>query len=481
MSIAPLRVAVLVHNDVVQDARVRKEVRTLTEAGHVVDVYGFNRGRDDYPEAIEGSRRLVLVDDLVLMARNSRWLRWLPDRIGRKRLAARVLLNLIVLLALSLYAAVLRVAPDAIVVFFIWIGLIGVQLVAPSRRKLRRKTHAAFNRVDRYLRNVRQWLSQRIKKRNLLAWRYGQMAGALAHRVSPEDYDVIHAHDMIALIAARRLKARKEGLRLVWDAHELYEHIDYAYPGAARYMTREIRAAAPHVDAFVTISESFAQYYAKTHRLPPAKVVMNATRHEGSPQNDGRLHRAAGLSPDQRILLFQGGLSPNRGIEALLAAAPEMPDDWSLVFMGWGKLQPEVEAARDSLAEAGRTWAIALVPPAPQEELAAWTAGATLGAIPYENVNLNHLYCTPNKLWEYPNAGVPILATDLEEMGRMIRTWETGLLLPREFAPADIVAAVRGYDAETDRRLRSNCVRFSREMSWSRFEPALLEAYDAIA
>ena len=477
----PLRVAVLVHNDVVRDARVRKEVRTLTESGHVVDVYGFRRERDDYPDTIEGARRLVLVDDLVSLARHNRWLRWLPGRTRRKRLTAMVLPNIALLLALSLFAAVRRVAPDVLVIFLVWVGFTGIQRATNFRRKVMRKSEAVFDRSNRHLRKLRQWQSRKPKERNVLAWRYRQMATALAHRISAGDYDVIHAHDMIALIAARRLKDEGARARLVWDAHELYEHVTYAYSGASKFVTQEIRAAAPRIDSFVTISESFSEYYAKRHRLPPAKVVMNATRHTGTPHDDGRLHRAARLSPDRRILLFQGGLSPHRGIEALLAAAPDLPSDWSLVLMGWGKLQPDVEAAREALAQEGRPDAIALIPPAPQEELTAWTAGASLGAIPYENTNLNHLYCTPNKLWEYPNAGVPIVATDLVEMGRMIREWGTGLLLPREFAPSDIVVAVRSYDPATERRLRENCARFSRQMSWSRFEPALLKAYDEVA
>lgn len=466
MSQTPLRIAVLVHNDVVRDARVRKEVRTLTEAGHIVDVYGFSKGRDDYPPTVEGARRLVLLEDAAAPQRRRRL----------ARLASRGGFNLILLAGLLAFAWLLHVVPidDAWVVLLVWFAGVTAQAAIGGPREMLRKART-------FLKVARKQIVDKLKKRNLLAWRYRQMATALAYRVPAGSYDVIHAHDMIALIAARRLKSRNDELRLVWDAHELYEHISYAHPGANQFMTRQIRTVTPHIDAFVTISESFSTYYAETHRLPPAKVVMNATRREGAPQDDGRLHQAADLAPNRRILLFQGGLSPHRGIEALLEAAPEMPDEWSLVFMGWGNLQPEVEAVRDTLDAAGRPGAVALVPPAPQEELAAWTAGAALGAIPYRNINLNHLYCTPNKLWEYPNAGVPILATDLEEMGQMIRKWGTGLLLPRDFGGADIVAALDSYDTETEQRLRTNCTRFSEEMSWSRFEPALLEAYDDIA
>ncbi|HYE68658.1 MAG TPA: hypothetical protein VEA58_08600, partial [Anaerovoracaceae bacterium] len=47
---------------------------------------------------------------------------------------------------------------------------------------------------------------------------------------------------------------------------------------------------------------------------------------------------------------------------------------------------------------------VVFIPPAPQNDLALWTAGGTIGIIPYEKIGLNHWFCTPNKLWEYPNA-----------------------------------------------------------------------------
>ncbi len=50
---------------------------------------------------------------------------------------------------------------------------------------------------------------------------------------------------------------------------------------------------------------------------------------------------------------------------------------------------------------------VRFIPPAPQKELKSWTQGATLGIIPYEGKMLNHWIATPNKLWEYPSAGVP--------------------------------------------------------------------------
>ena len=69
---------------------------------------------------------------------------------------------------------------------------------------------------------------------------------------------------------------------------------------------------------------------------------------------------------------------------------------------------------------------VVFLPGVPNSDLKYWTAGATLGVILYENTCLKHLFCTPNKLWEHPAAGVPILATDLKEIAKMVSDHGTG-------------------------------------------------------
>ena len=210
---------------------------------------------------------------------------------------------------------------------------------------------------------------------------------------------------------------------------------------------------------------------------------MNATRETIEPRDDGRLHAAAGLGSDRRIILFQGGLSPRRGLHHLAAAAAALPEPWSIVMMGWGPFEAEMRKRAEELGAQTKPESrpLAVLPPVPQEELASWTAGATLGIIPYENTGLNHLYCTPNKLWEFPNAGVPILATDLVEMRKMIDEWKIGFLLPREFSAADIVSFVTNVDETALLEARQNCAVYSHRMSWAKFEPVLLGMYSKIA
>lgn len=460
---SPKKVAVLVHNDVLHDARVRKQARTLLEAGHQVEVFGFSRSKNGYPAMIEGGARLSIAQEprrnaLIMIALGLRSL-LIGDSVAKILLAVLILtaLNSLVLAVVlsTLFASWLVPVFVALIGVFVLAALLGVGVFALKRQY------------------VEDWIK--------IHWSYGAIAKSLARNVKAGGYDVIHCHDIIAMMAGRMIKKENPNITMVWDAHELYTELSYKTPYMSRFIEDVITQISPYVDKMVTISESFVGFYAEQYpKLPKAEVVMNATRRPlTSDLNRQLLREAAGVQCAQKILLFQGGTARFRGVEMLLEAAPRLPANWSVVFMGSGPLQDKIDAAAKHANAARPAGApcIASVPPAAQEVLRDWTSGADLGIIPYENTSKNHLYCTPNKLWEYPNARVPILATDLVEMKKIITANGTGSLLPREFTSGDIVSAV---EAVTDAQLkewRANCDVFSETENWEKFEPNLLKVY----
>ncbi|MGO3648233.1 glycosyltransferase family 4 protein [Agrococcus casei] len=290
--------------------------------------------------------------------------------------------------------------------------------------------------------------------------------------------DAVHIHDHVSLTAASSYKDEFQ-VPIVWDAHEIYEELAGLEDVRRNVNPRIIRENSQYIDAFITLNESIAAVYAERYpELPTAVQIPNATTFAAFPEYDGRLHHAAGLDRDQRILLFQGGFAPHRGIEALLDTAALLNSEWSLVFMGWGKLQVEIEERAVALNDRsqGRD-RIAIVPGAPHSELAQWTAGATLGCIPYEDTGLNHRFCTPNKLWEFPASGVPIVATDLPEMAARINRASMGLTISPELNPKSIAETINSLsDAELE-RMRSGTRAFIENDNWSVYEPLLRDVY----
>jgi hypothetical protein len=80
-------------------------------------------------------------------------------------------------------------------------------------------------------------------------------------------------------------------------------------------------------------------------------------------------------------------------------------------------------------------------------------------------------------VWEYPISGVPVLATNLVEIEKIVTQWGIGRLLPRAFNENDILAALNQTDDKTLKTWQKNCDVCNKEMSWNRFEDALLSCY----
>jgi hypothetical protein len=159
------------------------------------------------------------------------------------------------------------------------------------------------------------------------------------------EFDIVHCHDFTALPVGVWLKQEKSPLKLVYDGHELFSSV-FADNVQLEWIRRFERRASSLIDAGITVNDSIArvlgEYYPK---LPTPVVVCNATpkptESAAHQDYDGRLHDAANIPRDCKILLFQGGLARHRGLAPLTAAGDDLPKNWRLVYMSAGNYERE--------------------------------------------------------------------------------------------------------------------------------------------
>lgn len=295
----------------------------------------------------------------------------------------------------------------------------------------------------------------------------------LEARLKRGNFDVVVASDPETLLCAARAKWAGR-YKLVYDAHEFYPNEVPDQPERDAWVAKTHAWSCTYLDAFSTVNPEIAKLYeAASPRFPKAVIVQNASMLDLRAHNDGRLATAAGLSKTDRIILFQGGLVKGRGLEGLVRASENFPDPWKLVLMGSGVLETELR----TLACNTKT---RFLPPVPWDELPAWSAGASLGAILYEPTCLNQTYCSPNKLWELPAACVPILATDLPYLGQMVAENGLGLVLPKNWQTVDLLSALLNLTEAMHLEMRANCNHFSATQHWSLEATKFVAAIEAL-
>jgi glycosyltransferase involved in cell wall biosynthesis len=288
-------------------------------------------------------------------------------------------------------------------------------------------------------------------------------------------FDAFHAHDLntlpIAALASRRHRAR-----LVYDAHELYSEVSTLSALERRTWRIIERLLIGWADSVITVCESIANELSRRYHVRPPRVLLNCPPRVALPRDGPNLLRQrAGLEDsDEQIVLYQGGFAVHRGLPQLIEAAAYL-ERGVVVLMGWGTLEVEL---RTLIARLDLTKKVRIIGPASQPELLRVTAGADVGVIPYLPVGLNNYYTTPNKLFEYIAAGVPVVGSRLPELRRFVEGYGLGLTYhPDE--PQDLARALR-YVLDQPAilaEMRANAAVAHGRLNWDEQKATLLSLY----
>ncbi|MGA3058017.1 MAG: glycosyltransferase [Candidatus Limnocylindrales bacterium] len=276
--------------------------------------------------------------------------------------------------------------------------------------------------------------------------------------------DVWHGHDLLGLLTASALQ-RRHGGGLVHDSHELFLEAGSAarLPSPARRLLfRMERGASRKADAVITVNESIAEELRRRYGVRPL-VVMNCPL-LGPARKTGKLrdHLELGSRP---VVLFHGGLSSGRGVEQLVDSLPLLPAEAAVVLLGYGDLSAPYSALAAQESYRGRLF---VVPAVPIADLPNWVCDADVGVIAFQPVDRNNVLGTPNKLFEYLEAGVPMVVSDFPEMRRLVT--ETGAGIARDTSTAaSLAAAIRELldEPKSLHRSRKRSARHAAESTYN--------------
>lgn len=306
---------------------------------------------------------------------------------------------------------------------------------------------------------------------------------AHASRVRPS---IVHAHDLATLWIGYTI-AKRTGAALLYDSHELWSSVlgeTANRPRLFRPALKIEQLLAPKADAVVTVSEGIASAMAERLKVVKPTVVRNipeppsefcADSPELSP-----LRTELGIPEDAPIVLYQGGLSEGRGLHVLMEAMGLVAHgSVRLVVLGSGPLLPELKAIASSLGAMKAR--VHFVPAVPSHMVLDWTRGATVGVHPILGGILNHELCLPNKLFEYIHGGLPVIVSDLPEMGQFVRSHDLGAV----FVPGSSLSLAREIDAllsnpDALHRHRRAVRRAAQEVTWARESERLRDLYVAL-
>ncbi|CAN0254179.1 unnamed protein product, partial [Phaeothamnion confervicola] len=219
--------------------------------------------------------------------------------------------------------------------------------------------------------------------------------------------------------------------------------------------------------AIFTVNHLIAGWMEQEYGVGPVRCLYNCQELQPAPVPKEKLSARVGGRP---VALYQGVIGLDRGLEELVASARHQKEI-VIAIRGAGERLPALrELARQHDID------VLFLDAVPSSEVVAAAAQADIGLIPFLPSCMNHYWSTPNKLFEYMMAGLPMAGSDIPELQTFVQGNGLGRLFD-PYSPADIAATLTSMNGleEMGRKARELA---ENQYCWEREGQKLLQVYE---
>ena len=227
------------------------------------------------------------------------------------------------------------------------------------------------------------------------------------------------------------LLCRVLGLRFAYDVHEII-YDDRRTLRLRLFRSMESRCIR-YATALVAPNRERSRLLATHYGLPVPPVVI---RNLADPRGH-ELARRRGPPPlAGAARLVYAGTIDERQLETVVRAMIELPR-CTLTMLGDGPSRPGLQRLSRRLGLQER---VQHLPPVPYERLIARLATFDVGIVCYGTQGANNLTCAPNKVFEYAQAGIPMVATAHGPLQHLLNAFDVGVAIGSTavLAPFDV-------------------------------------------
>lgn len=271
------------------------------------------------------------------------------------------------------------------------------------------------------------------------------------------------------------IAAKRQSLcSLMYDVHEL-ETETLGSKGIRRILGKRVeRAGIKQCDGVIVVNDSIADWYRDEYGIcrPDVVKAFPDLSWQQISTNQQIFRERYNIPENEIVFLYQGLLSQGRRITQLLDVFDRTKEGRHLVLMGYGQLQEAVEE------RARANPRIHFHPAVPPADLLSYTASADIGIAGVENRCLSYYLSLPNKLLEYLNAGIGILAPDFPEMSRVVREAGCGLVHPED--TEGLVDMIDGVTWEKVQAWKAAAAASRGKFVWASEAEKLVSAYRSL-
>ncbi|MGF3055835.1 glycosyltransferase [Microbacterium sp. YY-01] len=448
------RIAFVVFNDVYRDSRVLKTADSAVEAGFEARIFAFGGPLSRYPAGVEKRPSGAEIVRLAILPDRLPFMQGVVDRM-RARHAAR---PAVIAPAVPAAAVPESEKPSA----------------APSQQSTPNtpsKPSVLAAAMARFRRDRMRWVAE------LRAADFRRRAARSIRAWKP---DLVHAHDANTLEVAIDVQ-RRSGVPFVYDAHELWEERNAVRtPRQALAEKKLLDEASALMAGSITVSPGIQDWMTQRYQLRESPILVRNIPHartQPASRDQGQLRALTGLTDDDKIVAYVGGITTGRGIDEAIAALAHLPNDVHLVLLGHGA-DEALKLFRALAAHHGVSDRVHFAGSVPSEQVSTAAADADVSLVFTQPKNLSYIHSLPNKLFESIHAGLPVVASKLPDVTALVTHYGVGELVE----PDDIEAMAQaiGTVLADSAAYRERSLQAAQELTWQGEMARLHELYDAV-
>ena len=315
----------------------------------------------------------------------------------------------------------------------------------------------------------------------------GITAIKILHKALKGNYDLFYCHEFDPLIYSFFLNLLQRK-RIIWDCHEHYPSLLSTRikrngdiekrPVIEKIIDKTINLCLRNITAITSVSAPLVNYYSSkkpTFTVPnfPNKFLFNPSKEN---------KRIKDLYAGKKVIVYQGGIKPGRGLRSLLAAMKivinKNPNALFVIVGGeiknseWDKQTYQfLKDYKENFLTTG--WV-------KHSELAPYLVHADVGIIMFRPTHYNNIIGLPNKLFEYLACGLPVISSNLPQIRMIIKHTKTGILVESD-NPENIAKSILKIIVENNnKKYKTRCLKIANKFVWEVTERKLLKLVEKL-
>jgi len=284
-----------------------------------------------------------------------------------------------------------------------------------------------------------------------------------------KNVDILVANDLDTLLANYLVSVIRTK-KIIYDSHEYFIEVpELQNRKTVKSVWKFIeKTIVPKLKRTYTVSKPIADIYNKMYKTD-FKVIRNYPNYSENQSSTNIIETS------KKVIIYQGALNIGRGIE-LVIKAMKLIDNAIFAIIGDGDI---TQSLKNLIIDEGVNDKVLFLGKIPFEELHNYTKSANIGISLEDDTNLNYHYSLPNKLFDYIQAGIPVLVSNLPEMKKIVQDYNIGeVLMSRKVEDCSKLINDMLTNEIQQIEWKNNLKQAAKELCWENQEKELLNIFN---